>query len=59
MRGVNFRIYPDGRRWAWQVLGAGGQTRSEGKARTRAEAASCVIREAIRSVAPVEPREAA
>lgn len=50
MRGVNFRIYPDGRRWAWQVLGAADR---KGFAQTRAEAAAYVIREAIRSVVPV------
>ena len=62
MRGVNFRIFPDGRQWGWSVLGAGGKAFAEGQARTRAEAAACVIREAIRSVVPAEQsltREAA
>jgi hypothetical protein len=50
MLGVDFRIFQDGRGWSWQVLGAGGEVSREGAARTRAEAASWVIRETLRSV---------
>lgn len=52
MPGVNFRIFPDGRRWGWQVLSGAGEPTTQGFARSRAEAAAYVIREAIRSVVP-------
>ena len=54
MRGVSFRIFPNGRQWGWQVFTPCGHTRTQGQAATRAEAAAYVIRETIRSVVPAE-----
>lgn len=53
MIGVDFRVFPAGNQWNWQILGPSSEVREQGLVNTKAEAAAFVIRATVSTMIEV------